>query len=210
MKLTAKISLILLTVSFPVTHQITCSNKQISDCVKCKSSSTECEICIEGRHGTTCALCQSNCQDCKDGENCENCKPNFFKETNSDGKQICTPCAPECYDCENASICRSCKEGYYQSATDATCKKCNEVCETCSTGIVCDTCKTGYYIDFSVTTACRLCGVEGCEACDSDDKCTRCKESWFLYEGKCFDIENWNKFLGIFSLSWGLFYFLLN
>lgn len=194
-KLIKLLPLLLLTLK--LSHTLSCSGESIDYCIKCKSGTNTCETCTEGRTGNGCSLCQDNCQDCEDKDNCKNCKPNFFKEKNSDNKYICSACSEECYDCESSTICRTCKVGYYQSATDATCKKCNEMCKTCSTGIICDECKTGYFLDFSVSSACRLCEIDGCDACTGRDSCTRCKESWFLHEGKCYDINGWNKFRGL-------------
>ena len=146
-----------------------------------------------------CILCQSySCIRCSD--NAEICTECFFGDldTNKKSKTYgkCTkPCKNfHCLECEG-NKCLKCDISYGVDE-DGKCKKCtDENCFRCSKNYkICETCglyqhEYGVDLDKSSETygKCVHSKIENCEEISNDDasKCTKCKNGFYLNNGKC-------------------------
>ena len=174
-----------------------------------------CQTCKEEYYNLNyqCEACVEGCKTCKDSIKCEECKSNFFKNTEEtcipcpencikrkpDGCQCetcdenyfmnettlqCDDCVYGCKLCTNSTKCEECKNDFFKN-TEGTCTDCPKHCKTKKQdNCHCQTCEENYYLDETAET-CEDC-VNGCKLCNNPTKCEECKEGFFKNsEGTC-------------------------
>ena len=180
-----------------------------------REDNCSCQTCKEEYYNLNyqCEACVEGCKTCKDSIKCEECKSNFFKNT----EETCTPCPENCIKrkpdgcqcetcdenyfmnettlqcddcvygcklCTNSTKCEECKNDFFKN-TEGTCTDCPKHCKTKKQdNCHCQTCEENYYLNETAET-CEDC-VNGCKLCSNPTKCEECKEGFFKNsEGTC-------------------------
>uniref|UniRef100_A0A8C5MTT0 Proprotein convertase subtilisin/kexin type 5 n=1 Tax=Leptobrachium leishanense TaxID=445787 RepID=A0A8C5MTT0_9ANUR len=174
----------------------TCSGPQANDCMKCSSHiyvlyNGKCSrSCPKGAYydksTKDCQDCDTTCATCSSESSCDECKPEFSK--NSEGQCVahkdcslyeylleyrgCRPCHKQCLRCTgpNSHECLSCKDDLY--LLNSTCLK---------------DCPDGYYKDED-DHRCQPCHST-CQTCTgrSSTSCASCKDGRYFLGHSCVD-----------------------
>lgn len=145
-----------------------------------------------------CALCSSNCLECRIASNCSKCQLGFYIDQN----YSCVACYNTFQDCNlcSSNSCSLCLIGFALELVGGTkkCRRCNSIifnCEICSfigSNITCDECFIQSYIyhpcsNQNCSSMCLPC-LDQCLSCTNSSSCLTCKIGYQV-SGGCTDIK---------------------
>lgn len=172
-----------------------CSRGCPAFCLDC-SSTTQCEVCLEGyapNANGNCVPCLSNCRHCSGLEPglCIECGTGFYLNSNN----VCVDCPEFCVTCNAQGKCEDCMSGYTLTQQFTCSVTCNAPCASCSLTAPsqCTSCIAGYSLNSATFTCspvtsctngvCDICPfgytLSGgtCVECNPDSNCGRCSLS---------------------------------